>query len=221
MLVGQPVALCRALAWSTSLSLLETGSFEAAERQIDLMLEQAHRHALDTFHGLAISARGRSIAMRGDPAAAVKVLRAGLTQLDKAGYYLFGTIFRGCLAEALAAAGSHSEALTEAEAVRRDAERNGYLWFVPKLLRIHASVIARRALNDTAAEDMFRQAIDLAHGQQAVYWELNAAMSLAELWRSQGRDEEARTLVAPIRQRFTEGLSAPLLIGADRLLASI
>jgi non-specific serine/threonine protein kinase len=221
MQVGQPVALCLALAWSTSLNLLETGSFEAAERQIDSMLEEADRHALDTFHALAICARGRLIAKRSDPAAAVKVLRSGLTQLDKAGYDLFGTFFHGCLAEALAAAGSHSEALTEAEAVRRHAERNGYLWFVPELLRIHASVIARRAPNDPAAEAMFRQAIDLAHGQQALYWELNAAMSLAELWRSQGRDVEARTLVAPIRQRFTEGLSAPLLIRADALLASI
>ena len=57
----------------------------------------------------------------------------------------------------------------------------------------------------TAAEGHFRQALDWAHRQGALSWELRAAMSLARLLRDRDRIGEARDLLAPIYQRFTEG----------------
>ena len=41
--------------------------------------------------------------------------------------------------------------------------------------------------------------------QQAKSWELRAAMSMARLWRDQGKREEARDLLAPVYGWFTEG----------------
>ena len=47
------------------------------------------------------------------------------------------------------------------------------------------------------AEACFHGALAVARQQQAKSWELRASMSLARLWRSQGKVHEARELLAP------------------------
>ena len=54
--------------------------------------------------------------------------------------------------------------------------------------------------------------------QQAKSWELRAAMSMARLWRNQGKRVEARDLLAPIYGWFTEGFDTPDLKEAKALL---
>jgi non-specific serine/threonine protein kinase len=219
--IGQPVALCLALAWPASLQFPAVGAFGTAERHIAAMLEQADRHALDTFHALAVCAKGRLLAMRGDPRSGTAALRRGLAQLEAVAYRLFHVFFRGCLAEALAVAGEVDEGLTEADTALRHAEQMDYMWFLPELFRIRGSIIARRQPDDRVAEEMFLRALDLAHRQHALYWELRAGVSLAEHWQAHARLAEARTLLAPICQRFTEGFAAPILVRAKALLRRI
>jgi predicted ATPase len=72
-----------------------------------------------------------------------------------------------------------------------------------------------------AAEDHFRQSLDWARQQGALSWELRAATSLARLLRDQDRVGEARDLLAPIYQRFTEGFGTADLQAAKRLLAEL
>jgi predicted ATPase len=55
------------------------------------------------------------------------------------------------------------------------------------------------------AEAYFERALAVARVQQAKSWELRAAMSMARLWRDQGKREEARDLLAPVYGWFTEG----------------
>ena len=55
------------------------------------------------------------------------------------------------------------------------------------------------------AEAHFGHALAIARKQQAKSWELRAAMSMARLWRDQGRPEEARDLLAPVYGWFTQG----------------
>ena len=109
----------------------------------------------------------------------------------------------------------------EIQAALRFAEQTEYMRFVPELLCIHGSLIALRQPDDPAADQIFQRAIDLSRQQQALYWELRAALSLAELWQMQGRQTEAYTLLRPIHRRFTEGFAAPVLIRASALLRSI
>ena len=45
----------------------------------------------------------------------------------------------------------------------------------------------------------------MARGQQVKFWELRAAMSMARLWRDQGKRQQARDLLAPVYGWFTEG----------------
>ena len=70
----------------------------------------------------------------------------------------------------------------------------------------------------SAAEQSYRQAIAVAKRQSAKLFELRASISLARLWRDQGRRGEARDLLAPIYGWFTEGFDAPDLKEAKALL---
>ena len=68
------------------------------------------------------------------------------------------------------------------------------------------------------SEDLFRQALDLAHRQGALWWELRAATSLARLLRKQGRPADAIACLQPVYDRFTEGFGTADLIAAKQLL---
>ena len=72
---------------------------------------------------------------------------------------------------------------------------------------------------DTAkAEAYFERALAVARTQQAKSWELRAAMSMARLWRDQGKRDEARELLAPVYGWFTEGFETLDLKEAKTLL---
>jgi predicted ATPase len=68
------------------------------------------------------------------------------------------------------------------------------------------------------AEGRFRRALAVAREQQARFWELRAATSLARLWRNQDKRTEAHDLLAPIYNWFTEGFGTPVLQDAKALL---
>jgi tetratricopeptide (TPR) repeat protein len=72
--------------------------------------------------------------------------------------------------------------------------------------------------DEGAAEASFRKAINVAQHQSVKTWELRAATSLARLWRDQGKRAEARDLLSPIYNWFTEGLDMPVLQDAKALL---
>jgi predicted ATPase len=72
-----------------------------------------------------------------------------------------------------------------------------------------------------AAEASYREAIAIAQRQSAKLWELRAATSLARLLDEDGRREEARQLLAPVYDWFTEGFDAADLKDAKALLAEL
>jgi predicted ATPase len=72
---------------------------------------------------------------------------------------------------------------------------------------------------DTAkAETYFERALDVARQQQAKSWELRASISLARLWRDQGKVQQACELLAPVYEWFTEGFGTRDLKEAKALL---
>ena len=67
----------------------------------------------------------------------------------------------------------------------------------------------------------FHKAIAIAQQQQAKSWELRATTSLARLWQEQGKREEARNLLTPVYNWFTEGFDTTDLQEAKALLAGL
>lgn len=68
------------------------------------------------------------------------------------------------------------------------------------------------------AEADLREALAFAQTMGTKAHELRATMSLARLPASQGRREEARTMLAEIYSWFTEGSTPPILKDARALL---
>jgi predicted ATPase len=79
-------------------------------------------------------------------------------------------------------------------------------------------LLTRSAEHDTETETCFCQALDIARRQQAKSWELRAAISLARLWQSQDKRQEAYVLLAPVYHWFTEGFDTADLQEAKALL---
>ena len=95
-------------------------------------------------------------------------------------------------------------------------------WFEAEVNRIAGEIALKSPEPDTArAEAYFERALDVAREQQAKSWELRAAMSMARLWRDQGKREEARDLLAPVYGWFTEGFDTLDLKEAKALLEEL
>jgi len=85
--------------------------------------------------------------------------------------------------------------------------------------RVAGEVALRSPGPDTEkAEKYFGRALAVARRQQAKSWELRAAMSMARLWRDQGKVQQARELLAPVHGWFTEGFDTLDLKEAKVLL---
>jgi non-specific serine/threonine protein kinase len=216
---NRPIVLCIALAWEAGLVFLNLGDLETAERYSEELIDHAYKHALHPFHAVGLCIRGSLAAKRGDPESGLDPLRRGLMEMRATSYLLFYPFFLIELATALTATGRLDEGLAEIEEALRFVDQTDCRWFMPEILRAKGELLALRGLGDAAAvEDLFRQSMSKAAQQQALYWELCAATSLAELMYGQQREAEARAVLAPVYQRFTEGFSAAKLKEAKALL---
>jgi predicted ATPase len=95
-------------------------------------------------------------------------------------------------------------------------------WCEAEIYRIAGEISLLSSGPDaTKAESYFERALEVAGAQQAKSWELRAAMSLARLWRDQGKPQQARELLAPVYGWFTEGFDTRDLKQAKALLQEL
>jgi predicted ATPase len=129
----------------------------------------------------------------------------------------------GYMAEGLGKFGLVADALDAIDDAIARAERTEELWQLAELLRVKGELLLLQdaAPQAAAAEDAFRQALDLARRQGALSWELRAATSLARLLRDQGRSAKALALLQPVYDRFTEGFETADLKAAKALLDAL
>ncbi len=79
-------------------------------------------------------------------------------------------------------------------------------------------VLSQTSPDASQAESCFHQALSIARAQQAKSLELRAATSLARLWQSQDKRQDACDLLAPVYGWFTEGFDTADLQEAKGLL---
>jgi predicted ATPase len=95
-------------------------------------------------------------------------------------------------------------------------------WFEAEVNRIAGEIALKSPEQDSAkAQAYFERALAVARQQQAKSWELRASMSMARLWRDQGKRKEARDLLAPVYGWFTEGFDTLDLKEAKTLLEEL
>lgn len=157
--------------------------------------------------------------MQGQSRAGIDDIRQGLAAELDTGAKLMQPYFLGLLAEAYGESGHPEKGLprlTEALAVMHTTEARFY---EAELYRLKGQLLLQQSSQNAGkAECCFHKAMVIAQNQSAKSWELRAATSLARLWQSQGKRQEAYGLLAPVYHWFTEGFDTADLQDARGLL---
>ncbi|MFL5288036.1 MAG: AAA family ATPase [Rhodopila sp.] len=165
---------------------------------------------------------GRACLRESKPAEAIAPLEMGIAAYEAIGGKTTGPTLKAFLAEAMALTGALDDAIrlledtiVQIERPERE-ERLNYA----EILRLKGWVLSLRG-DLEGAEQNFLASLDWARRQQAKSWELRTSTSLARLWQSQGRRQEAYELLAPVYDWFTEGFDTKDLQEAKVLLAEL
>jgi predicted ATPase len=147
----------------------------------------------------------------------ISLLRSGSSTYRATGAELWMPHFIDLLVRACEIAGRVEEGLTLLDDALQLVERPGEGWLKGELNRRKGQLLLRQGHSE-AAEELYQKALSIAAEQEAKLWELRAAVSLARLWREQGRRTEACDLLTPVYGWFTEGFDTADLKEAKALL---
>ena len=130
--------------------------------------------------------------------------------------------YLSCLARAHADLGKFDDAWRCIGEATTAMETAGEKWCEAEIHRVAGEIALLSSKPDAAkGEAYFERALLLARARRAKSWELRAAMSMARLWRDQGKRDAARDLLAPIYGWFTEGFDTLDLKEAKVLLEEL
>jgi predicted ATPase len=167
----------------------------------------------------AMMARGYAFAVTGKASDAVQMLTSWIAAWRSTGSTHWLPLRLSHLASAHADLGQFDDAWRCIGEAMTAVETTKETWFEADILRMAGDIALMSPKPDAAkAEAYFKRALAVARAQQAKSWELRAAMSMARLWRDQGKREEARDLLAPVYGWFTEGFDTLDLKEAKALL---
>ena len=128
-------------------------------------------------------------------------------------------MYRSYLARAFAELGQFDDAWRCIGEATTAVETTKEKWCEAEVNRTAGEIALKSPAPDVAkAQAYFERALAVARAQQAKSWELRTAMSMARLWRGQGKRDEARALLAPVYGWFTEGFDTLDLKEAKALL---
>ena len=211
-----PLLLCLArLAFRCSAETLKRFG-EYASR----MMAHCAEHGVTLYGHWASFPHGWARFQQGDIAGGLHAMRAALAAAASTHAVIFRPMNLAYLAEASVRAGQPEAGLGLLEEAISLAEQTGERMFEAELHRLRGELLLGSGHPDTV-EKAYHQALAVAARQAARLWELRASVSLARLWRDQGKRTEARDLLAPVYGWFTEGFDSLDLREANALLGEL
>ena len=191
------------------------GNYPAAHAQLDELIALADERG----KALGTAMRGWLFALTGKASDAVRAITSGMTSLRSTGATLYEPRHLRYLAMAYAELGQFDDAWRCIDDAIDKVEKSKEKWCEADVHRIAGEIALKSLAPDPEkAEAYFDRALTVARRQQAKSWELRAAMSMARLWRDQGKRDQARDLLAPVYGWFTEGFDTRDLKEAKALL---
>ena len=216
--IGEAATLLVALVCASWPNML-CGNYSEASSLLDELVALADEKGGALWKAWGALNRGWLISETGEAANAVEMVTSGLTAQQSTGAISFIPVFSSSLARAYANLGRFDDARRSIDEALRAAETRKERMFEAEVNRVAGEIALKSPQPDAAkAEANFERALAVARQQQAKSFELRAAMSLARLWRDQGKVQQARELLAPVYGWFTEGFDTRDLKEAKALL---
>ncbi len=191
---------------------------DCAERAIAISKEHGFRYRIamaGILHGWALSASG-------DHDDGIAELQTSLSDCRETGSQTWQVFYLTLISESYHRAMRFDEGREAIREAMTFVELGEEKWWNAEIQRqFGLSCQADDRRDYAAAEAAYMKALEIARGQSAKSWELRAAMSLARLWQSQGKTAEARDLLQPVHDWFTEGFDTMDLKAAKTLLESL
>jgi predicted ATPase len=193
----------------------------SARTYADAIVDLADQHDLRYFRLSGLILRGWTVSQEEDGKVGLALMRRSATERLAMGVSWFQIRYLIMLAESYLRQGRIDEglvAIAEAKDVRTRTKE--HMW-AAELDRIEGELRRIQGTIPADAEMLFQSALRIAREQKAKSFELRAAISLARLWRDQGRLTEAKDLLSPISGWFKEGFDMPDFVDAKRLLQAL
>jgi class 3 adenylate cyclase/predicted ATPase len=205
--------------FAASNNYIRFGDCTSANAQAEELIALADKTGTLYWKALGIVLRGSLFAVTGKASDAVRTIPSGITSLRSTGTTLYEPLYLSYLATAYAELGQLDDAWRCIDDAIEKVERSKERWCEAEVRRIAGQIALKSFAPDPEkANAHFDGALAVARQQQAKSWELRAAMSMARLWRDQGKREEARDLLAGVYGWFTEGFDTLDLRQAKALL---
>jgi predicted ATPase/class 3 adenylate cyclase len=223
-------ALALAHELSHPYSLVLARCWAAHVYQLRRNIAAVHEHAeaavaLSTAQGLTqwaaqgTSLCGWALAMQGQGEAGMAQICQGIAALRATGAAAWVPYLCTVLADVADHLGRTADGLQAlAEAHTLVEQHDERVWAAEVCSLRGVLLLQQPGAPQAEAETCFRQALAVARRQEAKALELRAAMSLSRLWQQQGKQAEARALLAPVYGWFTEGFDTADLQEAKALL---
>jgi predicted ATPase len=214
------LGLCYALAEAVCPVALMTDDIALAEQAVTRLIEHTRSHSFIYWARFSRWLEGKVLIKRGETAKGFALLRSAFDAFRKAGLGLHCSGFVGDLAATTAELTDLAAGLRMIDEALAQSDRDGVSWHVPELHRVKAELMiaAGGSQQLIMAEDCLGRALAAAKQQNALLFELRSAASLAGLKLGQHRPDEARQILAPVYDRFTEGFDTADLRQARALL---
>jgi len=198
------------------------GEVQAAHERTETLMALASEQGFPIWVAAGTGLRGWILAARGQAEAGIGQMCQVLTS-GREVVWTGGQLFLlAQAAEVYGAGGQTGEGLRLLDEALAVADKTGARDSEAELHRLQGELLLAQSSDNTAeAETCFRQALALARRQQARSWELRAATSLSRLWQQQGKQADARQLLAEVYDWFTEGFATADLQKARALLDAL
>jgi predicted ATPase len=216
--ISQAATLMMALMNTSRLHTV-CGDYVTANEQADELVKLANEKRAVYWQANGMTLQGWLFVLTGKAADGAQMITSGIAACRSTGATFHVPSWLLHLAAAHAELGQLDAAWRCTGEAMVTIETNGEKWLEAEVHRVAGEIALKSPKADTAkAEAYFERALAVARQQQAKSWELRAAMSMARLWRDQGKRDEARDLLAPVYGWFTEGFDTLDLKEAKALL---
>jgi class 3 adenylate cyclase/predicted ATPase len=215
---GRAAPLMYVLNMTSIISVL-CGDRAKASAQLDECIALATKQGAMAWRTFGAPLQGNVLALTGKPADAVQMISTGVSAMRSMGARVWIPFDLTHLAWAYAELNQLPDAWRCIDEALTEMKTTKEKWFEAEINRFGGEIALKLPKPEAAkAEVFFERALTVARDQDAKSWELRAAMSMARLWRDQGKRNEARDLLAPVYGWFTEGFDTRDLKEAKALL---